>query len=196
MTDLEYDKCVKLPLLLCRGTKSAMKAVHVTLGYMFDCHVVELAATEDDLKWLVPIVLQPIGSDDAQKGLARLEYRIPGLPITDSITIKIESADLAKMLGSICKGDDDVDEMSVRTQHVERFHEVLNKQMLHTAGLQMGLCTLHKISLPSFTIMENKMKASSAVVMSRVLLYFNEKALETLHQLNFDTTVSTNNGTT
>ncbi|XP_011299926.1 uncharacterized protein [Fopius arisanus] len=194
VNELEYEKSVRLPLLLCRGTKSAMKAVHMTLGSMFDCHVVALPATEDDLKWLVPIVLQPSHTDDPpQKGEARLEYKVPGLPITDSISIKFEVADLTKMWTVVSKEDanDSNEKISFRAQHIERFYEVLNKQMVHSAGLQLGLCKLHKISLPSFTIMDNKMKVSSAEVMSKVLLFFNEKALEILHLLNFDTTVST-----
>ncbi|XP_063995192.1 uncharacterized protein LOC135172768 [Diachasmimorpha longicaudata] len=194
VNELDYEKSLRLPLLLCRGTKSAMKAVHITLGNMFDCHVVALPATEDDLKWLVPVVLQPSHKDDPpQKGEARLEYRVPGLPITDSITVKLEVADLTKMWSVISREDaiESNEETSFRAHHIERFYEVLNKQMIHSAGIQLGLCKLHKISLPSFTIMDNKMKASSAPVLSKVLLFFNEKALEILHQLNFDTTVST-----
>ncbi|XP_015112782.1 uncharacterized protein LOC107038280 [Diachasma alloeum] len=194
VNELEYEKSVRLPLLLCRGTKSAMKAVHMTLANMFDCHVVALPATEDDLKWLVPVLLQPSHKDDPpQKGEARLEYRVPGLPVTDSITIKFEVAELIKMWSVISRDDanDSNEETSFRAQHIEKFYQVLNKQMIHSAGLQLGLCKLHKISLPSFTIMDNKMKASSAQVLSKVLLFFNEKALAILHQLNFDTTVST-----
>lgn len=71
----------------------------MTLGNMFDCHVVALPAAEDDLKWLVPVVLQQNSKDDPPKGLARLEYRVPGLPITDTITVRFDVADLTKMWG-------------------------------------------------------------------------------------------------
>lgn len=41
-------------------------------------------------------------------------------------------------------------------QHIEKFYEVLYMQMLKIAGLQLGLCTLHRINLPGITIMENR----------------------------------------
>uniref|UniRef100_A0A6V7K0C2 Uncharacterized protein n=1 Tax=Bracon brevicornis TaxID=1563983 RepID=A0A6V7K0C2_9HYME len=100
-------------------------------------------------------------------------------------------SDLVKMWCEVSRNNADESELNFRAQHIERFYEVINKQVLHTAGIQLGLCTLRKISTPTFTIMENKMKSSSPEVMSKVLLFFNEKSLEVLHLLNFDTTAST-----
>lgn len=76
--------------------------------------------------------------------------------------------------------------MTFNLEHIEKFREVLYSQILELAGLQLGLCALHKIHLPTLTIMENKMKVMSADTMNRVLLYLNEKALDTFHTLNFE----------
>lgn len=95
--EIDYDESIKLPLLLCRGTKSGMNAVHVVLGNMFDCQIVQLSATEEDLKWLVPIVLNPSGDDVVDKGEVKFEYRVPGLPASDSITTKNNTKDLIKL---------------------------------------------------------------------------------------------------
>lgn len=46
--------------------------------------------------------------------------------------------------------------MTFNLEHIEKFREVLYSQILELAGLQLGLCTLHKIHLPTLTIMENK----------------------------------------
>lgn len=47
-------------------------------------------------------------------------------------------------------------EIFFNLEHIEQFREVLYAQMLEVANLQLGLCTLCKISLPSFTMMGNK----------------------------------------
>lgn len=92
LVELDYEKSVKLPLLLCKGTKNTMKAVHITLGNMFDCTIVALSATEEDLKWLVPVVLQPSDEDEdiEQEGQARFEYKIPGEIMSNTIAAKYD----------------------------------------------------------------------------------------------------------
>lgn len=39
------------------------------------------------------------------------------------------------------------------------FYEVLHTQMLTIGGLQLGLCTLHKITLPGISIMDNRVSS-------------------------------------
>ena len=79
--------------------------------------------------------------------------------------------------------------------------------MLKIAGFELGLCTLYKIHLPTITIMENRvnklhypyylifinifisffqMKVMNTDTMNRILLYLNEKALDTFHTLNLE----------
>lgn len=78
--------------------------------------------------------------------------------------------------------------------------------MLKVAGFELGLCTLYKIHLPTITIMENRvnkyypyclmlrnifisffqMKVMNTDTMNRILLYLNEKALDTFHTLNLE----------
>lgn len=53
-------------------------------------------------------------------------------------------------------------------KHIEQFYEVLHMQMLTIGGIQLGLCTLHRINLPGITIMEN-----------RVSLYISFKFIKT-----------------
>lgn len=198
--EINYDESIKLPILLCRGTKSGMNAVHTVLGNMFDCQIVELSATEEDLKWLVPIVLNPSGDAVNDKGDVKFEYKIPGLSSSDSITTKNNTKDLIKLWNAVIEDndDDDVDDNdsnendnNFKVEHVEMFFQVLHNQMLMVSGLQLGLCSLSKIILPSFTIMDNRIKTSSSEVLNRVLLFFNQKSLEMLHQLNFTSTNST-----
>lgn len=96
--ELDHENSSKLPLILCKGTKSGMNAVHTVLANMFDCQIAELPATEEDLKWLVPIILNPSdGDNDPEKGEVRFEYRVPGLPATDTVTTKFQISDLVKL---------------------------------------------------------------------------------------------------
>lgn len=98
VTDVSCDDSMKLPLLLCRGMKGAVNAVHTIIGLMFDCHIVSLPATEDELMWLMPIMLNPMATEEAsENGEVQLEYGVPGLPATDTITVKFKLAALIKM---------------------------------------------------------------------------------------------------
>ncbi|XP_068974998.1 uncharacterized protein [Bombus flavifrons] len=181
---------VRLPLLLCRGTPSAIRTVHNVLSRMFDCMIIALPAHEDDLIWLVPIIITPADKEEQTKHTDEIcmEYKIPELENTDTITIKFLVLDLIKILTVIVKDQNDEAnvEIAFNLEHIEKFREVLYSQMLELAGLQLGLCTLHKIILPTVTIMENRMKVMNADTMNRVLLYLNEKALDTFHTLNLE----------
>ncbi|XP_043799395.1 centromere protein L-like [Apis laboriosa] len=184
------DNSIRLPLLLCRSTQGTMGIVHTILSRMFDCMIVTLSAHEDDLLWLIPIVITPTTKEEQPKSKdeIHMEYKIPELPDTDTITIKFKILDLIKILTVIIKDQNDEAslEMTFNLEHIEKFREVLYSQILELAGLQLGLCTLHKIHLPTLTIMENKMKVMSADTMNRVLLYLNEKALDMFHTLNLE----------
>jgi hypothetical protein len=59
--------------------------------------------------------------------------------------------------------------------------------MLILGGLELGLCTLHRIDLPGITIMENRMKIVNVEIMNNVLLYLNEKAFDIFHTVHIDT---------
>lgn len=67
---------------------------------MFDCMIVTLSAHEDDLLWLIPIVIIPTTKEDQPKSKdeIHMEYKIPELPDTDTITIKFKILDLIKIL--------------------------------------------------------------------------------------------------
>jgi len=89
----------KLPLLLCRGTRSCMDTVHFILGRMFDCLTIALPLNGDDLNWLVPIIIMSNKEDQPiVSGEIKMEYIVPGLPITDIIIIKFQVSDLRKIL--------------------------------------------------------------------------------------------------
>ena len=96
LTEPMTDKSVHLPLLLCRGTQSAMKTVHSIVSRMFDCTIVALPITDNDLKWLLPINLCPetIKKKKVQDDLILLDYVVPGLPLTDTISVKFRVQDL------------------------------------------------------------------------------------------------------
>ncbi|KZC10841.1 hypothetical protein WN55_01540 [Dufourea novaeangliae] len=165
--ELVTPNSIRLPLLLCRGSRSSM---------------------EDDLIWLVPIVITPAIGEEHPKstGEIRMEYKIPELPDTNAIIMKFQISELLKILTVITRDrSDDVSiEISFNLEHIEKFREILYEQISQTASLQLGLCILRKINLPSFTIMGNKMKVMNAETMNRVLLYLNEKAVDILHTLN------------
>ena len=94
------DSSIRLPLLLCRSTQGTMGIVHTILSRMFDCMIVTLSAHEDDLLWLIPIVIIPITKEEQPKSKdeIHMEYKIPELPDTDTITIKFKILDLIKIL--------------------------------------------------------------------------------------------------
>ncbi|XP_031827318.1 uncharacterized protein LOC116424713 isoform X2 [Nomia melanderi] len=185
--ELATPNSIRLPLLLCRGTKSSMVTIHNLLSHMFDCMIIELPAQEDDLMWLIPIVIIPTNVEEQSKHTSEIsmEYRIPDLPDTNAIVVKFQVLDLIKILRVIMGNQSDGAnvEISFHLEHIEKFRDILYKQMLQTASLQLGLCLLRKINLPSFTIMGNKMKVTNIETMNRVLLYLNEKAVRILHTL-------------
>ncbi|XP_017883331.1 uncharacterized protein LOC108626905 [Ceratina calcarata] len=186
---LGIRNAVRLPLLLCRGTRGAMGIVHKVLKHMFDCLITALPIGEDDLMWLVPIIIYPThelypkSTDELQ-----MEYRIPELADRDSIVIKFKIEDVIKILKVIVDLNKNVTATGVTftLDHIEKFREVLYTEMLGCARLQLGLCTLHKITLPGVTLVGNKMKSVKPGTMNRILLYMNDKAFDTLHAMNID----------
>lgn len=77
-----------------------MGIVHTILSRMFDCMIVTLSTHEDDLLWLIPIVITPTTKKEQPKSKdeIHMEYKIPELPDTDTITIKFKILDLIKIL--------------------------------------------------------------------------------------------------
>ncbi|KAL7300416.1 hypothetical protein TKK_0006842 [Trichogramma kaykai] len=172
------DNATKLPLLLCRGTPNTMKAVHATLSRLFDCIIVTLPANSEDLAWLLPIIISPGCGQDSAKDAdeASLEYRIPNLPTSESITIKFQIKNLQNLLKSFLSDED-----KINAHEVHKFHEIIQHQILEVSSLQLGLCILHRISLPCVTISGSKMKVTNVQAMNAVLTYLNEKAMDALH---------------
>ncbi|KAL6266678.1 hypothetical protein P5V15_003742 [Pogonomyrmex californicus] len=187
-TGQNIQNSIRLPLLLCRGTRSCMDAVHSIIGCMFDCVIMALPAKEYDLNWLVPIIIVANNEEDQPivSGEVKMEYTVPELPVTDTITIKFPTSDLRKILTVIIKDDNDRINISLNREHIEMFHEVLHKQMLVLGGLHLGLCTLHKINLPGITIMENRMKVMNIEIMDNILMYLSERAFDIFHTVCFD----------
>ncbi|XP_076637044.1 centromere protein L [Colletes latitarsis] len=188
--ELTVPNCIRLPLLLCRGTKSGMNTVHNVLSLMFDCTVVALPVSEDDLIWLVPIVITPTNEEGHLKHTDKMcmEYKMTKPSDTDTITVHFQISDLIRMLTVIIKDQSDETniEISFDLEHIEKCRQALYDQILQIAGLQMGLCMLCKIHFSAFTIMENKMKITNFTIMNRVLLYLNKKALDIFHTFNFE----------
>lgn len=67
---------------------------------------------------------------------------------------------------TFCEND-----VSLDREHIEMFYEVLHAQMLHSGGVQLGLCTLRRIILPGITIMGNKV--SFYIILVYYLFVFN-----------------------
>ncbi|XP_015594461.1 centromere protein L isoform X2 [Cephus cinctus] len=184
---------VTLPLLLCRGTQSGTRAVHIIIGHMFDCMIVALDASQDDLLWLLPIILTPASDEEetSKSSEVSLEYRIPGLPLTDTINVKFLLSTLVTIWKSVYEkriNELEIEaDLIVYTEDVDKFHKILHSHMLSVAGLQLGLCSLHKISMKSLTITDNRMKIMSSETMNRVLSFLQESALEHLYPLHLNT---------
>lgn len=88
-----------MPLLLCRGTRNCMDAVHNVLNRMFDCLIIPLPAKEEDLSWLLPIIIMTNQEEEsAISGEVQMEYTVPDLPITDTITVKFHCSELRRIL--------------------------------------------------------------------------------------------------
>ncbi|XP_032679773.1 uncharacterized protein LOC116848114 isoform X3 [Odontomachus brunneus] len=178
----------RLPLLLCRGTRNCMNAVHIVITHMFDCMVMALPVDENDLKWLIPIMIISVNKDEEPiiSGEVHMEYTVPELPVTDTIKVKFDISELRKILTSIVDQDNNMINTILDLKHIEQFYEVLHTQMLTIGGIQLGLCTLHRINLPGITIMENRMKIMDVEIMNRTLLYLYEKAFDMFHTLHID----------
>ncbi|XP_043484134.1 centromere protein L-like [Leptopilina heterotoma] len=179
--ELINHESVSLPLLLCKGTQSTIGAVHSVLSRMFDCIVTPLPINEHDLKWLTAINLSALGSKGKSKDdLMIFEYVVPRLSIADTINVKFTYRDLRKLWTNVCVGDEE-SEQTIRIECVEKLFKITNRQMLELAGLNLGLCRLHKLSLPAFSIVGNRMKVMNAETLNNILLFLNEIALEVAH---------------
>ncbi|XP_032679772.1 uncharacterized protein LOC116848114 isoform X2 [Odontomachus brunneus] len=119
-------------------------------------------------------------------GEVHMEYTVPELPVTDTIKVKFDISELRKILTSIVDQDNNMINTILDLKHIEQFYEVLHTQMLTIGGIQLGLCTLHRINLPGITIMENRMKIMDVEIMNRTLLYLYEKAFDMFHTLHID----------
>lgn len=188
--------------MLCRGIRSCIDAVHTIIGRMFDCSTITLPAMEDDLSWLIPIIIMPTSNSNGtpvDSGQIQMEYAVSQLPVTDTITVKFHISDLQKILTAYVStllpycinmiriklhreaivkyyiylfmfvflhisincsimnpNDDSMINTALDRKHVEMFYDVLHTQMLRMGDLQLGLCTLRKISLPGVTITNNR----------------------------------------
>lgn len=73
---------------------------------MFDCLIIALPVKEHDLNWLLPITIMTNKEEPAVSGEVQMVYTVPELPVTDTITVKFQAADLRKILSayvySIC----------------------------------------------------------------------------------------------
>lgn len=185
-SSLNASNSVKLPLLLCRGIRTCMNVVHSTLSRMFDCIIISLPMEGDDLMWLLPIMVIPASEEETPKKNEDvvLEYVVPGLPTTDTITIRLNFYDIIKTLNMIMKDtNNEADDTSLTIEHIKKFRKYLQALVRKSAGIELGLCTLHRINLPAGAIMNNKMKITNLHAMKRVLLYMTEKAVDMFHQL-------------
>lgn len=104
MTRIESNikNSIKLPLLLCRGTRSCMDAVHAIIARMFDCLITTLPAKDFDLRWLVPIIIMSANEEQQSipEGVVQMIYTVPELPVRDTITVKFQTLELRKILTS------------------------------------------------------------------------------------------------
>ncbi|XP_033211822.1 centromere protein L-like [Belonocnema kinseyi] len=183
------DKSVHLPLLLCRGTQNAMKTVHSIVSRMFDCTIVALPITDNDLKWLLPINLSPESNNSrkVKNELILLEYVVPRLPLTDTISVKFRVEDLKELWTALITPDvGEEDGLIIQAEHIEKIFKAINNQMLQVGSLRLEHCLLHKVSLPFFTISGNRIKAMNSQALNNSMLFLNEKAMDVLYTLHFE----------
>ncbi|KAJ8679014.1 hypothetical protein QAD02_014801 [Eretmocerus hayati] len=179
----------RLPLLLCRGNVGATRVVHSVLGMMFDCTVVALPLDPEDLCWLLGIMLSPsAGLPKPKDEVAILDYFVPGLPKNNTVSVSFNVRDLVNLWKSLLKKKDEVD-----LEDVEKFYGVLRKQIRKMCNLQLGLCTLFRITLPSLVISNRQMKITKLGTVSTILTFLNEKAVDALHFNTSPTTFRDNN---
>ncbi|KAI4496763.1 hypothetical protein M0804_000573 [Polistes exclamans] len=184
--DLRTNNTTRLPLLICRGTRPCMNIVHSTFNRMFDCHIIELPIEQDDLIWLLAIIILPVNDDEISKKSeeVKLEFTVPGLPINNTISVEFKKLDLIKILNAIIENQNDERETDITDltiEQIQRFRKCLYIQIKNIAGLELGLCNLHRISLSAATIMGNKMKIMDPHRVKRILSYMTEKSVDMFH---------------
>lgn len=67
---------------------------------MFDCLIIALPAKEHDLSWLIPIIIMTNKEEPSVSGEVQMVYTVPELPVTDTVTVKFQTADLRKILSA------------------------------------------------------------------------------------------------
>lgn len=176
------ENSVCLPLLLCKGTQSTIGAVHSVLSRMFDCIVTPLPITENDLKWITAINLSANTSGGKLKeDLVLLEYVLPRLSLTDTLHVKYPNKELRKLWSSFCVTIEEECEQTIRIENVEKLFKVIDRQMLELANLNLEVCRLHRLSLPSLSIVGNRMKVMNPETLNNILLFLNEIAFQAVH---------------
>ncbi|KAI4498841.1 hypothetical protein M0802_006016 [Mischocyttarus mexicanus] len=186
--DLGTNNTTRLPLLICRGTRPCMNIVHSTFSRMFDCLIIELPIEQDDLIWLLAIIILPVEDDKNSKNSkknidVKLEFTVPGLPINNTINVEFKRLDLVNILNAIIENEDDdiATDVNLTIEQIQRFRKCLYMEIKQITGLEVGLCYLHRISLAPATIMCNKMKIMDPYRVKRILSYMTEKSVDMFH---------------
>ncbi|XP_015181207.1 PREDICTED: uncharacterized protein LOC107068893 isoform X2 [Polistes dominula] len=184
--DISNNNTTRFPLLLCRGSRPCMNIVHSTFNRMFDCLIIKLPIEEDDLIWLLAIIIVPVNDNDNlnKNKDVTLEFKVPGLPINNTISVLFKILDLINILNAIIENQSDqmeTDISELTIEQIQRFRKCLYTQIKNIAGLELGLCSLHRISLPAATIMGNKMKIMDPYCQKRILSYMMEKSVDMFH---------------
>lgn len=141
-----------LPLALVLAPEKVTLNIFENVGKLFDCRFCPLKLEAEDLKWVSALWSgTPQGSDedlDKTKDVAKFTFKLPkplqGLG-QDTVQVTLNGVDIRKIWNLVMPNR----ETEMTLVVMERFHELVNRCVLDSFGINTEYLTLIKVSLPA-----------------------------------------------
>ena len=146
-----------LPLALVLATEKVTSNIFENVGKLFDCRFCPLKLESEDLKWVSALwsgTAQCSDEDldmvDKVKDVAKFTFKLPkqlqGLG-QDTVQVALSGVDIRKIWNLVMPNR----ETEMTLVVMERFHNLLNRCLLDSFGINTEYLTLTKVSLPAVT---------------------------------------------
>ena len=139
-----------LPLALSNGTEDVIQAIFLKMERLFDCVINPLCLEPIDLKWMTALWAEQTVDDEKRDACLKLRYKLSpdfSNQAIQNIDVKFEG-DQIRSFSKKVKGDTDTD---LTMDKMEAFHDIINRYMYDTYGIDFENCVLTNICLPALS---------------------------------------------
>ena len=142
------------PIALVLAAEKVTSSIFEHIGRTFDCRMCPLKLESEDLRWMSALWAgtQQCSDEDVEdsdvKDFAKFTFRLPkelqGLG-QDTVQVQMKGTDLRKIWNLVMPNRETEMTLSV----MERFHNLLNRYLVDSFGINTEYLTLTKVSLPA-----------------------------------------------